>query len=220
MSMNKKWFERRWRDLGMSQNEVARRMGMSNPALSRMFSETRRMRPDEAVRLASILRVEVEDVLRASGAMDGAPVWKVRISAENYLSPTGAKQLDAINSPRQFTSKVVGWLDADGLMHEEGLAGPTIVSTPSDISQGCDALRFQMGPLEGWLVYFDSTGRSPGECVELLGLVGLADGRRVMRIVKRGFDLYNYVLIKMDGTGGEISEISEVRPVLWMKQRG
>jgi transcriptional regulator with XRE-family HTH domain len=108
MSMNKKWFERRWRDLGMTQNEVARRMGMSNPALSRMFSEMRRMRLDEAVMIALILRVEVLDVIRESGVMNGAPARKVGVSAENYLSPTDAKQLDSINSSKPFTSKVLG----------------------------------------------------------------------------------------------------------------
>lgn len=230
MAVNKKWFQQRFAERGFSQNEVARRIGISSSAFSRTLDDERKLKNTEAVALASLFGVEVEDVLRAIGVMPSTPPKRLpaaptapkgRILESEGVEVRAIASREARNGPQEaFGAEVVGWIDGEGLVHQEGLLGPAMVSRPSDVAQGCVALRFQSGPLDGWLAYFDPSGSEPGEGVGLLCVARLATGETKLRSVKRGYGAKEFFLVGMDGVTTESAEIVEVHPVLWMKQRG
>lgn len=61
------WFKNRLRDIEMSQKEFARQMGMDPAAISLALRAKRKILITEAVSMAKILRVSVDEVLERAG---------------------------------------------------------------------------------------------------------------------------------------------------------
>jgi transcriptional regulator with XRE-family HTH domain len=67
MPVNSKWFKDTLADRKISQRKLARLMAMDPGAANRMIHGDRKIQIDEAVKLASILSVPLNDVLMAAG---------------------------------------------------------------------------------------------------------------------------------------------------------
>ncbi len=60
--MNKKWIRRRMRQLGLTQNLLAQKLGLSPPALSRKLNGYRRITLSECAILATWLQLTPQEV--------------------------------------------------------------------------------------------------------------------------------------------------------------
>lgn len=227
MGVDKKWFVDRLKDVGLSQRQAAFKIGIDPAAMSLVLSGGRKMKLEEVRDFSRILKVDADEVMIRAGVLPRKKVVKPALrvvgasGTASGPSGDGGSPEGARNSPQEaFGAKVVGWIDGEGLVHQEGLLGPALVSRPSDVAMGCVALRFQSGAMDGWLAYYDPAGMEPGEGVGLLCVVRKGDGERVLRSIKRGYGKNDFILVKMDGVTTENAEIIEVHPVLWMRQRG
>lgn len=66
--IDKKFFQAAFKDVDLSQNEVADRLGIDRGAMSLLMSGRRKMKIEEAATLAQVLGVPIEKVILRSGA--------------------------------------------------------------------------------------------------------------------------------------------------------
>lgn len=194
-NINTAWFRAKLEDRQMSQRTLARIVGIDSSAMSLMLRGRRRMTVEEAGKIAQVLGVAAEEVLRNAGA---------------ELSATRGAG----------TVKVAGWIDENGQVNDGRPLGPVVVESPPGLmASDCVALRIQSGDqLDGWLLYY-----RPGNVVslEVLGqmcIVELADGRRLLRSVQRGYEPGFYTLSGWASGGRENVRLVSASPVLWMRQ--
>lgn len=62
IDVDKKWFESRWLALGLTQNELARRVGLDRGALSRALNGGRHFKFAELKKIATVLNVPIVEV--------------------------------------------------------------------------------------------------------------------------------------------------------------
>jgi antitoxin HigA-1 len=67
--------------LGMSQTELARRLGVSRFSVSELLLGKRAMSPDMAVRIATLTNTTAESWLRMQAAVD---LWELRKDPKRY----------------------------------------------------------------------------------------------------------------------------------------
>ena len=67
MPLNKAWFQERLKTLGISQRQLAKRIGLDPAALSYMLAGKRAMSMDEAKAIADIFLLPVTEVMRQAG---------------------------------------------------------------------------------------------------------------------------------------------------------
>lgn len=65
--INKRWFQNLFADKKMKQSEVAKAIGLHAPALTRILNDERRLQMNEAIDLARVLSIPLEDVLTHAG---------------------------------------------------------------------------------------------------------------------------------------------------------
>lgn len=84
--INKKWFVDRMADRQISQNQLAKFLNLHGAALSRTFSGDRRMQTQEAIAIANLLGVTLDEVLTHAGVrteLPGGTKAQVRGSVKN-----------------------------------------------------------------------------------------------------------------------------------------
>ncbi|MBW4972103.1 helix-turn-helix domain-containing protein [Roseovarius mucosus] len=68
--MDDKWFKSRQKELGVTADQIAARMGRNRSAVSHIYSGNRKMSLEWARAFAEALDVTVDEVLRRAGALD------------------------------------------------------------------------------------------------------------------------------------------------------
>ena len=187
-------FKARIADQLTSLRALAGRMGMEPSSLSMTINGKRKLTGAEAGQLAELLEVPVAEVLRHAGI-------EIRHNGDG-LAP------------------VVAWLDAQGLVHREGLLGPKAVTAPAGTGEGLQAIRAQAGRLDGWTFFFRDVAQGVGpEAVGRLCVVRVAgeEGRR-LRFVSRGYEQGVWTLGAMDGDIMEAARLVSAAPIVWAKQ--
>lgn len=183
------WFQGMLIDKGLSQRQLARAIGLDPSAVSLMLRGKRKMDVQEAGVVAKALGVSVDEVLRHAG-----------VAVERGEGPGRCA--------------VVGWVDDQGLVHDESLG---VVDGPRDTGLVC--LRVQAREvMDGWLLFYREISGVSLEAVGRLCVVGLEDGRKLLRPVRRGYGQGEFVLGGWWNERSGSVRLVSAAPVLWMRQ--
>ena len=191
---NSQWFKGKLADLNIKQSELADKLSIDPAGVSLMLRGRRKIRIEEAGVIAKILSVPVEDVLRHAG-VDTEVI-------QDHMTP------------------VVGWIDIDGRIHEDGVEGAKHVVRPAELDFTGLALRYQCdGAMDGALVYFH-----PGEGIEpssigRAAVVETKDGQKLLRTIKRGYDRGMFSATNLGSNSKMPDQLALVSayPVQWMR---
>lgn len=201
-TLDDKWFRLMTDRAGESQRSLAAKMGLDPASWTRVLQGKRRLQLDEAERLAGLLGVAVEEVLRHAGLRLEVPAGRGHV----------------VQGPGDPLPSIGGTIDADGLVVFSGLTGKT---TPRDAVR---ALTITGDPfLEGkHVLYAPGDVAATPEGDQEIGLVQLSDGRVVLRKIKPAFQPGRFDLGPALGFGGRGSreddvEIVGVIPVLGLR---
>lgn len=198
-NFDRQWFAHRIRAAGLTQRAIADRLGRDESAVSLMLRGRRRIKLDEASELAVMLGTTYEEVVEHAG---------VKVPD---LGSSG-------------TMPITGYVDSDSAVHmKRPSVGPRKTPVPFAGAPNLVALRLVgAGPLEGAVVYYqgdEEMGVDP-EAVGRLSVVETVDGRRLLAVVKKGWERGHVSLADM--AGGAIEGCDDVRlrfaaPVVFIK---
>ena len=211
-NVNRKWFDDHMKDKQLTQRSLGERLGIQYSAVNLILKGERALKAPEAEILSRVFNVDLLEVLHAAGQL-------------NLMTMTKSYSLQrdhALSQKSQFVpdASVTGWIDDNGLVHRQGVLGPTKVVTPLGISSQCSVLRFQTANhMNGWLAYYIPTKTISPDAVDQLCVVECVDGRTLLRHVKRGYGNKDFTLVPMAEGETETVLVETAAPVLWLKQR-
>jgi len=191
--IDQNWFKDKLKSVGISQRQLAKKMGLDPASVSYMLAGKRRMTMEEARAIAGHLLLPVTEVMRQAGIEVMDDVRKVPIAG--FIGKHCAVSL----LPR-------GTHDT--------------VNAPADVPSGSFVLQLRIvnSPQDGWLYFIDGAQGQAAECLDKMCLVAFKDGGLVMAIVRRGYkkDLFN-LLLTCDNTVLENREIAWTARTLWIQ---
>lgn len=196
------WFDHRTQDLGFSQTEFARRIGLDKGSWSRTLAGTRKMTDDEKKKAARVLGVQLRELLPHVG-----------LPVERDVAGPGTTTDIVESAAPVVTPRLAGTVDAvAGQVHFDhgGLALPLV------------ELQVVGDPwLTGYIVTCEPAGVSATPSSEYeAGIVQLRDGRMLLRKVRAGFAPGLFDLGPFFGFGGQENgvEILGVIPVVGVRR--
>ena len=191
--IDQNWFKEKLKSIGVSQRQLAKKMGLDPASVSYMLSGKRRMTMDEAHAIAGYLLLPVTEVMRQAGIEVLDDVRKVPIAG-------------FIGQHCMVTLLPKGTHD--------------LINAPADVPTGSYVLQLRIvnSPQDGWLYYVDGAQGKPEESLDKLCLVAFKDGGLILAIVRRGYkkDLFN-LLVTCDSSVLENRELVWTARVLWIQ---
>lgn len=170
MSVNTKWFKGLMADMGISQRELAKRIGINHSALSLTLRGKRTMKMSEAAELARLLGRPVSEVMENCGI-----------------------QADATTVPLR------GWVDSHNELHQEPDTVRITTPVPLPVGSFAIQYRTSgtiMEHVDGWMMFvWAPSAGVPNEAIGKLCLVKVQDGMQMTGVVKRGYRRGAYNLI-------------------------
>lgn len=188
--IEKRWFQDRIRDAGLSQARLAQMLGIDRAAMSLTLSGKRKMQLEEAARIAEILAVDVDDVLGRAG---------IRL-------PKGPQ-----------TVLITGIVDVNGRVHDK--SNPARTDPPTGAPSNTTAIRCEdrASVIYGWVFFFVPKPTVAGDALERVSIVRLIDSTQFLASVARGFEPGAYNLRFIDGRMIENARLISASPVLWIR---
>lgn len=211
-NVNRKWFDDHMLDKELTQRSLGQRLGIQYSAVNLILKGERALKASEAEILARIFDVDLLEVLHASG----------QLNLQTMTKASGIQKNHAFGPRVKFEPQAVvtGWIDDCGVVHRQGVLGPTKVVTPVGVSHDCEVLRFQTSNfMDGWLAYYTPTKNISPDAVGQICVVDCVDGRKLMRHVKRGYGSKDFTLVPMAEGETETLLVDAMSPVTWLKQR-
>lgn len=191
--MNRIFFTNRLRDRQISQRKLAKELGLDPAAVTMMFKGGRRMQPNEAQTIASMLGLSVTEVLREAGVPIKDGVQSVPIA---------------------------GSVDARGVITLMPSSTHEMATAPEDVPRDGYALQMRAfgDAQDGWVLFFSDTTNQIDAHLDRLCAISLTDGRAVVAFVRRGYrqGMCNLMLWPSRELLNDQSIVS-VAPVLWLR---
>jgi DNA-binding XRE family transcriptional regulator len=192
MPLNRAWFQERLKTLGISQRQLAKRIGLDPAAVSYMLAGKRTMSMDEAKAIADIFLLPVTEVMRQAG-------------------------IDVLDDIRKIP--IAGYCTSDCSITMMPKGTHDMIVAPADVPSGSFAIQHRSvnSIFDGWISFISGAHEKPDDCIGKLTLLALKDGRLLRGVIKRGYKqtLYNLVLVP-DGTVLENQEVAWAARVLWI----
>jgi transcriptional regulator with XRE-family HTH domain len=182
------WFRQAFEHARLSQNEVAARIGMDRSGFSRTMRGMRRIQVDEMKRLAAVLGVTEEDVLRHAGGKTAS--FRAGAHAAMELR-SGTDEAPLAGSIDALTGRAV--------LHPVLPAAPVLALA----IVGDDFL-------EGRRLLVNGDLTAPGSAARDLGVLQLADGRMVVGKFKPGFTAGRFDVGPVLGFGTRLDDVAIV----------
>lgn len=189
--MNKAFFTEQFQARGISQREAGRRMGLASSQMVRLLDGKRKLQLSEAVELAQMLNLSLNEILLHAGVE----------------MPSG-----------QLAVPVIGILGGDGHIAEPPSDTRDVAVSPGGIVVQSVAVQARTAgsPLDwmdGW-VFFCEVDQQPPDASHIgrFCLAQLSGGARVMGTLRRGYNKGTYSFF---GTfQGSSLTVEWVRPVI------
>lgn len=187
--INTKWFIDRLRDLGISQRELGRRIGMDASAVNLMIHGKRSISAEEAARIADILNLPLEEVLRRAGI---------------------------VVSSQTETVEIKSLIDESMVLHPR--PGRSRVPAPAG-GAALSAARVENSASQffGWTFFYTARKAVDADVIGRLCVVKLRDGSEKIRFIKPSIDRQSYRLIGLDGLPEEDAPVIAASPILWIQ---
>lgn len=179
--INVKWFRDRLAECGMSQRQLARKLGIDQSAISLTFSGRRRMQFKEAAEIAHLIGLPVSDVLKNAGV-----------------------PLDQ----GQQTIPIAAIYDTHGEVHCQGYDGDRVVP-PMPMPAGSTAVQCRTAgsPLEhmdGGMLFNGPPVQADKMPLDTFGAVKLKKGICVLGTARRGYKKGRY---NVTGPAGVLTDV-------------
>lgn len=197
---NKAWFQDQLADHGLTYRSFAAKMGIHPPDASRIINSQRNIKADEAVKMAKIFNVGVEEILKRSMAM--APIVR--------NERTGPK--------RSSHTEVIGVANEEGVISDAGGYGERRVIRPAKAAENTVAIRVRTPPFSGWIAYFEPIEYVNEYAVGHLCVVETYDGKQLLRLVGRSASARVYTLAHPLTGFIETYELRSAALVTWLRQ--
>jgi transcriptional regulator with XRE-family HTH domain len=194
---NKRFFDTILAERGVSQRELARKLHMDSGAVSRTFAGKRAMKLHEAVNIANLLGVSLQDVLTNAGVRH---------------SPAGERMVP-----------IVGKMDGHGEVELNWRASKDHVTGPHDLPENsvaiiADTTRSPLELVDGWTFYLAQPRSDIGALVGKQVVAAIGGSKFVhMAWIKRSSKPARYNLVGDVLDGFKDVEIEWASPVLWIK---
>jgi transcriptional regulator with XRE-family HTH domain len=192
--INTKWFLDRLADKDMSARRLALLIGMNPSAMSRTLNGGRKMQMDEAADIARVLGRPFDEVVMHAG----------------------------IAAPREIRSAVRlnGMASAEGFIGHVGKTAPRTVERPGGTPEDIRGvmIRAPGTVFEGWVAYYVPTARLEPDAVGRLSVVQMADGKKCLRVLVKGFERGKWTLVPLSA-GAPLTDVDVewAAPVLWIR---
>lgn len=211
-NVKRKWFDDHMRDKKLTQRSLGELMGIQYSAVNLILKGERVLKASEAEIMARAFGVDVMEVLHSAGQLNLQTLVKASsIQKEKSFGPRVEIAPD---------TTVTGRIDDNGVVHRDGVLGPPKVVAPFGIPSECSVLRFQTSNhMNGWLAYYMPTKGIASDAIDQLCVVSCADGRTMLRHVKRGYGNKDFILTPLTEGESETLVVETAAPVLWLKQR-
>lgn len=192
--VNKRYFTQVIRDRDLSQRRLAKLMDIDQASLVRAFQGKRRFKTEETAKLATVLSIPLEEVLR------NLDVEVPLVQTKGAVPVTG----QVLSGRVQFGRP----------------AGPrSVAAPPNESGVGVQALRYSdVGPLEGAYLYFRPTDGVPAEAIGKLCVCVIQGGETLLASPRQGSRRACYTL--QDMTGKVLLEdtwLESASPIVWIK---
>jgi hypothetical protein len=197
--LNREWFFGQLDKRGHSLRDLAKHLKLDPSAVSRMFSGARKMRIDEAEKIARFLSVPVEDVMQNAG-VDVGDRAITRLLLTTTIGVTG--KMTKID-PRELPSAVIARAQAAiGLEHRGRAVAAQVLATKGPLSLWDDAV-----------VLFTETSAIEPSAVGVLSIATLRDGSQVLCYLERARKTGEAIIRRANGEQTEVALLSAA-PVL------
>jgi hypothetical protein len=191
--LNRTFFINRLEDLGMTQRALAKALDIDSGALSNMLHGRRKMLPNEAVKIAEVLRLQLDDVLEAAG---------VKIAL-----------------PRGIT--VTHFVDEHSNIEKASKANEFEVNNPSlPMDSIAVQIRNRQSPLDGWVMFFAGHPTNADIALNQVCMVKASMGLECIATVTKGYRANSYNLLSFIGNNKPVQQdisIAAVHPLLLIK---
>ncbi|MDL2285098.1 helix-turn-helix transcriptional regulator [Oxalobacter sp. OttesenSCG-928-P03] len=191
----KSWFTTALEHVGLSQNQLAKNIGMDQSALSLTVNGRRKMSATEAVAIARELNVPIETLLIYFGGLV-PPLPKTRLAIGNYINESG-----------------------------ELLSGETPehpgVELPANAPLSCDAtlIRTPDGLFDRWVLFYHRHHDVPASAIDRICIVEITgEDKPLLCKVTRGFEMDHFTIHPFFGGDAFQAHLISASPILWMQQ--
>lgn len=200
--LNVRWFQNQLELVDISGRKLSKLLKLSPNAVSLIFAGKRELKTDEAITIAQLFGVPLEDVLTNAG-----------LSVGNAAASKGSV-------------KIVGWIDATGRIHKDanGSTSKNTAPPPAWGGKNLLALRYRTlnTPLEGLngaIVYYQATKGASPESFGRMCVITLSDTEEAfLGTLGRGEGAGRYSIKALDGRLIlEAAVVESASPVVWMK---
>jgi transcriptional regulator with XRE-family HTH domain len=195
---NARWFKSLFEQRGFSQRKLAKDLKMDPAALTLVLQGRRKLKSEEAAKMASHLSVSVEEILEHAGIEIATPSTHRKI-------------------------KIEGYFDGELKLHRGEPRGAKLAPCPFQ-DPTMRAARIQSAgsrfeSIDGALVYYQESSKFDPEALGRLALVTISrDPTPRLRVIRRGYQPGTYNLTALNGEILEESvKIDSSSPVVWMK---
>lgn len=163
MSVNTIWFNQQLAERGLSQRDLARKLGLDQSAISLTFRGKRQMKFAEAADIARLLGLPVSDVLRNAGV--------------------------PVDDGKQ-TVPLMGYMDGSGEVHCLHVENAEQILTPHPMTDGSAAIQCRTSgtPLEymdGWMIFKERPTTTPP--LDHFCIVKIKGSVRTLGMIRRGY---------------------------------
>jgi plasmid maintenance system antidote protein VapI len=205
--LNQQWLRRHLELNKISQRYLAKQLQVLPSAITKMVKGERRLQMDEALELARLFRVPLDEVLTQAGIDVRVSSSKDMVEVSGSLDETLTVRLGEALGPKRVANPLPP--------NERNGVCVLRVQTAGSHFDGIDGALVYYRPQAG-VVHPDAVGRL---CIVTVGQDSSHPGERSMlRVVKRGYQAGYVNLTSLDGRPMEAEvKLLEAWPVIWMK---
>lgn len=201
---NKRWFQKQLELNDFTYRSLAAKLNLSGPDVSRIVNGQRNIQADEVAKMARLLNVSVDDILKRSKAT--APIERYErnsIKRSPYTSLIGAV------GPGGAITKAMG-----------GKMGSRKVMRPARVGDDCVAVTVaDVGSMWlDWVFYFTPLDYIHEKSAGKICAIVDADGEQFLGLVQPTGGEKNFQIFSLDGREIKNTKIKSASPISWARQ--
>lgn len=195
-AIDTRWFTNTLAAKRLSQRGLGRLLGCNASSVNRLINGKRRLRFDEAERLATFLGVDVSNVISHAGV--------------------------CVESGGRHT-RLVGYIDGAGEAHVDWSADGEPVPILPDLPTKTVAIQYRTAmtardAMDGWMIYVEPPNEEPTErALHRFSLIKLDSGIMMLGFLRRGYEIGKYNVTNLLGPALENVGVAWATPVLLIR---
>lgn len=197
LKVDKGWLVGALLDRDLQKQDLAHALGLSPSGVSKILNNSRAVSLTECGMIAKFLNEPMPDVAARFGIKLPPHLMTTRVSN----SQVG----------------IVGWINAQGEVLEDGLMGPRVMDKPAGLPEKLVGLRHQCEDWrDGSVMLYTPTDRIEPDAVGKLAVVGVGS-QTLVRVLKKGYSAGEWRLIGLDKSETS-AQVNWAALVVWWKQ--